>query len=572
MDAFSAPEIEIVTVMTSAQVGKTEIINNVVGFFMSHDPCPILVIQPTLEMGMAWSKDRLGPMVRDTPCLVGRVKEARARDSQNTILHKTFPGGHITIAGANSPASLASRPVRIVLFDEVDRFPASVGMGERSEGDPVKLGMKRTKNFFNRKILLTSTPTVMGVSRIEASWMQSDQRHCMLPCPKCGTLQKLLFSRTSQFAGISGGQLVFDKENCSWAYYECEKCKAQLGEPEKHAMLRGGEWYVMKPAVTAHAGFHLNELYSPWSTWLTVAREFLEAKQRRETLQVFINTTIGETWQEAEAYTINDETLLSRVENYTVVPAEVLLLTVGVDTQDDRLELVIKGWGPDNQSWLIGYRVLYGTPSDLSVWKALDDILLANYKTDAGATLKIECVCIDSAGHFTQEVYKYVRLCMPRRVFAIVGRDGARPFIGKMTRNNRERARLIPIGVDDAKSTIYRRLQVETPGPGYMHFNQDATESYFHGLTAERQVIKRVNGFPRKVWELKSQSARNEPLDCEVYAMAACAILNPNWEALRKRLDSQIANAPEQPEETVEVERPAPRPVFRRRKSFATNF
>jgi phage terminase large subunit GpA-like protein len=573
MDAFSDPLIETVTMMTSAQVGKTEMLNNIVGFFIHQDACPILLIQPTLEMGMAWSKDRLAPMVRDTPVLIGKVKDARAKDSQNTILHKTFPGGHITIAGANSPASLASRPVRVVLFDEVDRFPPSAG----TEGDPVKLGTKRTKNFFNRKIMLTSTPTVSGVSRIEASWQQSDQRHYFVPCPRCGTFQKLVFSRTSKFANISGGQLKFDTANVTWAYYECEKCQAQLGELDKYQMIRDGRWEVNRTDAVKHAGFHLNELYSPWSSWTDVAREFIEAKQRRETLQVFVNTTVGETWDEEEAYTISDESLLSRREEYSKVPSGVVLLTVGCDTQDDRLELVIKGWGLDWESWLIAYRVIYGNPTDLTVWQSLNDILMSHYETESGKKIRIDCACIDSAGHYTQEVYKFIRSCGGRRVFAIFGRDGARPIVGKMTRNNVHRAKMFPVGVDGAKTEIYRRLALVkqadgTYPPGFMHFPMWAEESYFHGLVSEKQVIVRRDGFPRKVWQPKAPGIRNEPLDCEVYAYAAAALVNPNWRALRKRLDEQVASTPENPVEvSAEPARPS-RPTFYRRKSFVTNF
>ncbi len=577
MDAFSDPLIETVTMMTSAQVGKTEVLNNIVGYFIHQDPCPILMIQPTLEMGMAWSKDRFAPMVRDTPVLIGKVKDARAKDSQNTILHKTFPGGHITVAGANSPASLASRPVRVVLLDEVDRFPPSAG----TEGDPVKLAVKRAKNFFNRKIMMVSTPTITGVSRIEASWQVSDQRHFLVPCPRCGTFQKTVFSRTSKFANISGGQLVFDAAGASWAYYECEKCKAQLGEPEKHKMVRSGRWEVNRPDVIAHAGFHLNELYSPWSNWQTIAKEFLESKQRRESLQVFVNTTLGETWDEEEAYTINDESLLSRREQYTKVPDGALMLTVGADTQDDRLEFVLKGWGVDWESWLIAYRPIYGTPTDLTVWQALNDVLLAEYETESGLRLRVDCACIDSSGHYTQEVYKYVRSCGGRRVFAIFGRDGARPLVGKMTRGNIHRARMFPVGVDGAKTEIYRRLRLakQEDGsfpPGYMHFPLWAEESYFHGLVSEKQVIVRRDGFPRKVWQPKAQGIRNEPLDCEVYAYAAAALLNPNWAALKKRRDDALESLKINPPSVVEVqEAPASQAkpmAARRRKNWVSNF
>ena len=172
MDAFSDPKIHTVVVMSSAQIGKTELLNNIVGYFVDQDPSPMLMLQPTLEMGNTWSKDRLSPMIRDTRTLTDKISDSKARDSGNTILHKTFQGGHITIAGANSPASLASRPVRVVLADEVDRYPQSAG----AEGDPLSLAFKRTTTFWNRKRMVVSTPTVKGVSRIEMAYEESDKR------------------------------------------------------------------------------------------------------------------------------------------------------------------------------------------------------------------------------------------------------------------------------------------------------------------------------------------------------------------------------------------------------------
>lgn len=332
MDAFNDPTAEFVTLMTSSQIGKTEIVNNIIGYFIEHDPSPMLLIMPTLEMGSAWSKDRLAPMLRDTPSLRGKVTDAKAKDSGNTILHKTFPGGHITVAGANSPASLASRPVRIVLFDEVDRYPPSAG----TEGDPVKLGTKRSLTFWNRKIFHDSTPTVRGVSRIEALWEESDKRRFFVPCPQCKQSQVLVWAN-----------LKWDKDDPpNTVRYECEKCQSRLTESDKHRMIAHGVWRSERPERTTHAGFHINELYSPWSTWKSVVENFLEAKKRPETLKVWVNTTLGETWEDDESYSISDESLRGRIEQYVGVPEGVLLLTAGVDVQDDRLECLVKGWGP----------------------------------------------------------------------------------------------------------------------------------------------------------------------------------------------------------------------------------
>ncbi len=579
MDSISDPLNETTTVMSSSQVGKTEWLLNTIGYFASQDPSSILFITAQLELAQSFSKDRLDPMIRDTPCLRGRILDVKQKDKSNTILHKKFPGGLLVMAGANSPASLSSRPIRVVLGDELDRYALSIGRKDNSEGDPISIAKKRAATFQDRKkFVWVSTPGVAGYSRIEQLFMQSDRRHFMVPCTRCGHAQKLIFSDRSQFADLSAGRVVFDRDNVSWAYYECEECKAQLGEMDKLKMIRAGEWHITHPEVLNHRGHHIGELYSPWVTWQSVAADFMEKKKKKETLQVWVNTSAGETWKEDEAMTVSGETLLARREEYALVPAAVLLLTASVDSQDDRLEVKIKGWN-GKESWLIAYRVIYGTPSDLTVWQALDDVIFSQYECEDGVRMRIECTCIDSAGHYTQEVYKYVRAKQPNRVFAIVGRGGAgRPFIGKMTRNNKERARLIPVGVDDAKTTIMRNLALDKPTQpdqpyplGYMHFPVWAEESYFNMLTAEHQVLRKTSGAYHRVWEKKSPSARNEALDCEVYAMAAMALLNPNWEALAERRASEVQTVKAEPVE-IQREQPKPPPVFRRRGNWVSRF
>ncbi len=259
--------IETVVVMSSAQIGKTEIINNVVGYHIHLDPSPILLLQPTLEMAEAWSKDRFAPMLRDTEALRGLVKDPRARDSGNTLLHKRFPGGHITMAGANSPSSLASRPIRLVLCDEVDRYPASAG----TEGDPVSLAKKRSTTFWNRKLLLTSTPTIKGASRIEAAFEQSDQRRFHVPCLHCGEYQALTWHQVKWESDS-------ERHRVETAHYECGQCGAALYDSDKPEMLSAGIWIATAP-FTGTAGFHISELYSPWVTLAADRRGILKGQE-----------------------------------------------------------------------------------------------------------------------------------------------------------------------------------------------------------------------------------------------------------------------------------------------------
>jgi len=251
LDAISDPDTHTVVVMCSAQVGKTEMLLNAVGYFIHQDPSPILLIQPNQEpMAETFSKDRLAPMLRDTPCLQGLVSEPKSRDSANTILHKQFPGGHITIAGANSEASLASRPIRIVLCDEVDKYPAAVG----KSGDPVSMAKMRSTTFWNRKLALTSTPSLKGYSRIDDAYTESDMRRYFVPCHKCGLFQVLDWARVK-----------WDDGKPETARYECE-CGSTWNDGQRWKAVRHGKWEAEKP-FTGVAGFHFRVFIPRGSGW-----------------------------------------------------------------------------------------------------------------------------------------------------------------------------------------------------------------------------------------------------------------------------------------------------------------
>lgn len=521
MDAVNDPTIHTVVVMKAAQIGWTEILNNVLGYFIDQDPAPVLMVQPTLEMATAWSKDRFAPMVRDTPTLTSKVADSKARDSGNTILHKTFPGGHVTMAGANSPAGLASRPIRIVLADEVDRYPPSAG----AEGDPVSLAKKRMTTFWNRKLLMGSTPTVKGVSRIEAAFDGSDQRRFWVPCPhkECGELQTLKWANVKWPEGKP-----------EEAYYVCEHCGAEITDSDKPVMLRGGEW-IAEGEANGIAGFHINEIYSPWSTFAEIALAFVAAKPFPETLKTWINTALGETWEE-DGDQVDDDALIRRREEYgPEIPAEALVLTAGVDVQGDRLEVGIDAWGPGEECWAMDYRVLWGDPTQPQVWDDLDDVLKADWPHELGHRIRIGATCIDS-GYLTDMVYAFTGPRKNRRIFATKGMDGAgRPIAGPPSAQKTKNGKVITkflVGADEAKRILTYRLRAK-PGPGRCHWHQGFDEEYFAQLTAEKKITKHTRGHPYDVW-IKTRP-RNEALDIRVLNMAALKILNPKWDALAMR-------------------------------------
>ena len=517
LDAVSDDTVHTVVVMSSAQVGKTELLLNALGYYLSQDPAPILLLQPTLEMAEAFSKDRLAPMLRDTPVLRDLVADPRARDSGNTLLHKQATNGaRITMTGANAPASLAMRPIRVVMCDEVDRYPPSAG----AEGDPVTLAKARAKTFHNRKFVLTSTPTIKGISRIEAAYAESDRRRYWVPCPHCGEAQTLAWA-----------QVKWDQGQAGSARYYCLHCGAGWTDAERYAAIRKGEWIGEAP-FTGVAGFHLSELYSPWSRIADIVSAFLDVKASRsaERMRAWQNTVLGECWEDT-GETLDETGLMERCEAWDGEPSQVLVRTLGVDVQDDRVELELVGWsGPagGEESWSLRYDVIHGDPSAPALWADL-----ARYIEDHAPA----ATAIDSGGHYTQQVYAFCRPRLRQRVFAIKGMAGpGRPvWPKKASRNNSGRVNLFLVGVDAAKEVIYSRLKIKTPGPGYCHFPRGRDDQYFAGLASETVVTRYSKGFPIREWRKRSGVARNEPLDCRVYAYAAlCSFGTIRWDRLKK--------------------------------------
>lgn len=519
MDAVSDPDIETVVLMTAAQIGKTELINNVVGFHIHQDPAPMLVVQPTLEMAQTWSKDRLAPAIRDTPVLSEKIGDPRSRDSGNTTLHKVFPGGHVTSCGANSPSSLASRPCRIILCDEVDRYPLSAG----TEGDPVALARKRSATFWNRKVILVSTPTEKGASRIEDAYEESDQRRYFVPCPDCGDHQDLKWSNVKWTDGKPQS-----------AEYTCEHCGSCWNDAKRFQSIRYGEWRKTSEGDGKTAGFHLSALCSPWTPLEDIVRDFLASKRDPMRLRTWINTTLGETFEE-QGERIDEYDLYERREVWDgELPDGAVVLTAGVDVQDDRLAYEIMATGSGHETWSIQYDEIYGDPSSAELWQRLDEVLRQTFDHPTRGEMIIRSSCVDSGGHYTQQVYNYARKRAGNRIFAIKGIGGeGKPIAGKPTKNNIGKINLFPVGTDTAKELIFARLKIPEVGPGYCHFPFSHSEEYFRMLTSEKKVTKYFKGRPKREWVKVRQ--RNEALDCRVYAMAALELMGLNIEHLAKQ-------------------------------------
>ena len=546
MDAFNDPETQRIVWMKSSQVGATEVLLNVIGYYIDQDPAPMLCMQPTLAMAQAFSKDRLATMIRDSERIRNCVNDPRSRDSGNTVLSKKFTGGNLAIVGSNSASGLASRAVRLLLADECDRYEASAG----AEGDPILLATKRTTTFWNRKIYLCSTPTIKGLSRIETAFEESDKRYYYVPCPECKEMQILKWKN-----------IVWDENKPETAHYACGECGSVINESKKQWMLKHGEWRATA-AKTNTAGFHISELYSVWSTWAEMAINFLEAKKNPEMLKTWVNTSLGESWEE-QGTTLDHEKLLERRLNYDIdsIPEKVLVIVAGCDTQADRIEITLTGYGRGYEAFVLDHRVLWGDPNAPHVWADLDELLRQRFKTESGRSMPISCTCVDSGGHSTNAVYEFTKPRQARRIFAIKGLSVAgKPIANKPSYVGKNKAVLYGIGTDTAKELIFSRLMTDLD-KSTLHFPHNVDEDYFLQLTAEKRVTKFVRGRKSLVW--KQIRSRNETLDCLVYCFAAAYILNPNWDLLEmKTLDGEV----------VEPNKDDSSPLIRRKTRRDTNF
>ena len=539
MDAFTQPGVWQIVIMASAQVGKTELELNMMGRAIDVDPGPMLFIQPTDGFAEDFSKRRVAPMIRACPVLQRKVYEAKSRDAGNTITMKTFPGGSVAFTGANSPTELAGRPVRYVFMDEIDRFPASAG----TEGDPLELAERRTETFrHNRKVVKTSTPTIKGASKIEKAYMSGTQEEWHTECPHCKTYSFIRFDQIKfdkEEYKDADGERQYHVRNVRWQCPVCQK------ETREYDTKRCPAKWVAKNPEAIEAGvrsFRLNAFMSPWSDWTDICRSFLKAHDDPELLKVFVNTMLGESWEMRDRSGA-PEAMHARREIYNAeVPTGALVLTCGMDTQDNRLEYEVVGWGRDEQSWGIAKGVIPGRADAPEVWEEVDDLLDREWTMANGMKMRILATFIDSGGHFTQEIYRETARRANKRIWAVKGEGGDKPYVRLMKKDNgKDKATRFIIGVDSGKEAIMYATGVTEPGPRYMHYPKDYTcgydLEYFRGLISEKMVLHRRMGQTVVTWEKTYE--RNEPLDCRNYARAAYKYFNWNFDKMENLLNGK---------------------------------
>lgn len=525
LDIFSDRKVNQVVVMASSQVGKTEIGLNMIGYYSHEEPSATMYLLPTDDVAKKFSESRVKTTIESTPVLAPLFNN-RSRNAANANDFKSFPGGFLTIHGANTPNNLASFPIRILIQDEIDRFTRTLS----GEGDPIQLARQRTVTYSNAKELLISTPTIKKTSRIYEAYQTTDQREYFVNCPDCSH------------------EFVFEWEQVRWrtdehnnlihnsVFIECPACFHQINERQRREMIKVGKWKPTKPNKMI-PGFHISTLYSTMIRFNGLVKEYITAKEWLDTtndptkMQVFYNLKLGLPFDSVLS-DIDPELLMKRRERYNCeLPEGVLYLTCGVDTQDNRLEYQIIGWGDNYEDWLIQYGVIFGDTTSDVPWKLLDDVIEKYYFFEDGRKLPIHITFIDSGGHRTNEVYKYTMKRNFLNVYPIVGRGGDISIIHGVSKNNVYKTDLITVGVNAAKSRIFHKLGIDEIGVGYSHFPIDPAANcdlnYFEMLVSEKQETVAKNGGYTQIW--KKIHDRNEALDTRVYALAALEFLTPNF-------------------------------------------
>ena len=549
MDAFTDPKVRHIVIVSASQVGKSETINNMLGYIIDQDPSSILFIHPNIVDAKDYSKLRIAPMIRDCKALREKVSDPKSRDSANTIMQKSYPGGILTLCGSTEAHALASKPIRYIFGDERDRWASSAG----TEGDPWKLASARQITFYNAKSVEVSTPTVKGSSVIADAYMLGTQERWKTRCPHCGEYNEIVFE-SIRYTKIEIGEGEKKKCQATDIYYICPSCGGISTEAEMKK--QPARWEADNPdayGTNSTRSFWLSAWISPWASWASTINEFLEAIGNPLKMQVVYNTRFGLLWENRGDIEDEDSIMARREEYSAELPNGVLLLTLGVDTQDDRFEYEVVGHGHFGETWSIMRGVILGRPDDDEAWAELDLIIDRIFRFENGVGLPISTTFIDEGGHFTQEVRIHCLQRQGKKVFAIKGRGGSDiPYTSPPKKQKIVYRRRIvatcwvfEIGVDAGKEIIMDNLKVQTPGKRYCHFpkRDEYGKDYFKGLLSEHLVYKKDRKTNPWVWEKIVGHERNEPLDCRNYALAGAKALQPDYDALEQKLRNAVPNS-----------------------------
>ena len=579
MDAFTDPKVRHIVMVAASQVGKSEFLNNCIGYIIDEDPGSILFIHPTTIDAQEYSKLRIAPMLRDSPALRQKIAAPKSRDSHNTILQKAYPGGILTMCGSTEAHALASKPIRYVFGDERDRWATSAG----NEGDPWDLAMARQTTFYNAKAVEVSTTTIKNASAIEAAYYTGTMERWNSKCPHCGEYHEIRWSdiRFEYDEIIVSHKKTYKVKK---VYYTCPGCGCISTEAE---MKRApAKWIVENPEAYGQGtrSFWLNAFVSQWASWESIVLKYLNALGSTKKMQVVFNTCFGEPWEDRGD--IEDEdSLLARREDYgkdkngepVELPPGVLVLTAGVDTQDDRMEYEIVGHGFFGETWGIEKGIVMGRPDDDATWNKLDEVVFDRVmRFENGVGLRVSMSFVDEGGHFTQSVRAQCNARISKKVFCIKGMPGQdKPYISPPKKQKIFVNQIAvgtcwqyQLGVDSGKEIIMDNLRVQTPGQKYCHFpkRDDYCSAYFAGLLSETKVYDPNKKQPWS-WKKIPGHERNEPLDCRNYALAAFKALPKNLDEIDRQIKAASGvRVPAPP--SANITPPKRRPAQRSRQKY----
>lgn len=516
LDSLGDPLIRQVVIVASSQISKSQMLSNFLIYQMIEDPSPCLMVHYSVKMSLKYVKTRFRSMLRDMPVLNG-VVDIDSRKAGNTLDYVEYAGGSISHVGSNSPGGLASAAIRYLILDEVDRYTDS------SEGDPVQIAMQRTKTYArNRKIIMVSSPANLETSKIWHEFQHTNRQYFHVPCPQCNHYQALDF-KNMRWTETDG--------NVEDVTYQCENCNHAITEKQKHDMVESGKWIASNNSKVI--GFHINELYSPFSTWSDIVERFIEANNLAKTgdyskMQVFRNTTLSLTWEQDFSSDVDIPEILKTVEYFSRDPKDYPVVTLGMDTQGNRVEGILVGWGDNEESYILDRVIFPGNPSLPEFWNDVEKYVLEH---------NVHMTNIDSGGHSTDAVYQFAKNNISNKVYAIKGSgDNSRPicnyrpsFISKFNG-----IPLYWVGTISAKTMLYQRARLDkTTGGGVIHWHKDICDEQFFKQFFSEKLVKSKAG--KAYYEKVSEKASNEVLDCMVYALHALKLMNVNWKILMSK-------------------------------------
>ena len=541
MNAFTDPRVRRIVMVAASQVGKSELELNIIGYIIDEDPGSILFVHPTTIDAKEFSKLRIAPEIRDCPTLRRKVAAPKSRDSGNTVLQKTYPGGILTMCGSTEAHALASKPIRYVLGDERDRWATSAG----NEGDPWGLAMARQTTFYNAKAVEVSTPTVKNASAIADSYAEGTMERWKSECPHCGEYHEIQW-KDIRYEYETKEVNKKKTYKVTSIMYVCPGCAAVSDEVTMKR--QPARWEADNPDAYAQGvrSFWLNAFVSQWASWESIILKFLNAVGNSRKLQVVYNTCFGELWEDRGELEDEDSLMARREEYPAELPDGVLVLTAGVDTQDNRMEYEVVGHGHFGETWGIEKGIVMGRPDDEKTWAKLDEVLFDRvFHFADGLGLRLSMSFVDEGGHFTQDVRLQCRARIGKKVFCIKGMPGpdkpytAPPKQMKIIVNQKTVGTCwqYQIGVDSGKVMIMDNLSVKSPGSKFCHFpkRDDYGPGYFAGLLSERLEYDAEKKQPW-VWKKIPGHERNEALDCRNYALAAFKALPKNLDAIDRQL------------------------------------